>query len=183
MTMNEMSENTLHRPKHWYHAHGRYVLAIILALAGTIAALLLCGGCATTSTVTTNPDGTLTTNTVTTLDTAKTTNAINAAVPVLVRLAVAKEPACKQYLQDVMLAIILFTQTSQTLDPADLNNALTATGVGALQTPETQAAIDTVVALYQVYFGNAVAAKLAKPQWLIPVLQSLAEGIQKGLAN
>lgn len=150
----------------------------ILALIG----LTVLVGCTTTSVVTNNPDGTSTTNTVKTLDIAKTTNAINAAVPVVVRLAIQKTPESRKYLSDAALAIMVFTSTSQTFDPDALNKAILDAVGGDVLSPDAISAIDAAIALYKAYYGDAVLAKLNSRPWLIPILNSLSQSILKGLA-
>lgn len=134
-----------------------------------LACSLAFSGCVTT------PQGTKT------LDIPRTTNAINAVVPVAVRLAVQKQPAARQYLVDAAAAITLFTSTSATFDPDALNAAIkNAVGNDALS-PDALAAIDAAVALYKAYYGDALLVKLNNPDWLLPILQSLSSAITKGL--
>lgn len=123
----------------------------------------------------TTPQGTKT------LDIPRTTNAINAVVPVAVRLAIQKQPASRQYLADAAAAISLFTSTSATFDPDALNREIqTAVGQDVLS-PDALTAIDAAVALYKAYYGDALLARLNTPDWLLPVLQSLSSSITKGL--
>lgn len=158
--------------------------AKIPAMAAGALMLLGMAGCATTSTVTVGADGTTTTNTVTILDIPKTTNAINAVVPVAVRLAVEKYPQAKPYFQDVAVAISIFaTSTNSTFSPAELNAAITNTVNSSSVNADVLSAVDGAVALYQAYYGDALAAKLNFPVWLVPVLQSLSGAINAGLTN
>jgi hypothetical protein len=170
-----------------------------LAAVAPIAALLMllfiaASGCATQSTVTstpvvsTNSAGLVSTNVVTstnvtrTLDINLTTNTINLVVPLAVTEAVIQDPSSRQYLADAALAINTFLGGTN-YTPAALDVALNSIGSKALQNPQTIAAINSAVGLYEASYAQAVDQKLSQIDYLVPILRSLAGAITQGLAN
>lgn len=150
------------------------VIGILAGLA-ICSLALFCGGCTTTTTVTNGV-----TNSVTSFDIVKATNAINAALPPVVRLVVAKYPVARPYLTDAAVVFNLVASGAD-LSPDALNAALKSFGLTALDNPDVQAAIDSAVALYKAYYGDVVTTQLNKVQYLVPILQSIGGAITAGL--
>jgi hypothetical protein len=170
----------------------RNVTAVALLACGSIAAALT--GCTTQSTVTNTPvvstnsaglvstNSVATTNTTRTLDINLTTNTINLVVPLAVTEAVIQDPSAKQYLSDSALAINTFLGGTN-YTPAALDAALSGIGSKALQNPQTIAAINSAVGLYEASYAQTVDQKLSQVDYLVPILRSIAAAITQGLAN
>lgn len=137
-------------------------------------------GCTTVATITTQPNGTTVTNTAKVFDLQTATNSINAVVPAAVKVLVAKEPASKPYLQDAAFAVEIFVNGSD-LSPAALKAVLASTGINELKTDEATAITETVLALYQTYFGQVVQDKIAVNPNVVPLLHALSDSIMQGL--
>lgn len=147
-----------------------------------LAVALLAIGCTTVKTVTTAPDGSTVTNTSRVFDLATATNAINNMVPSGVRVLVAREPKSAPYLNDVAVAINTFI-LGENLTPDNLRKVLDSTGVRELRTEEAVAVTETVLALYQTYFGQAVRDNVSQNVNVVPLLRALANSIDQGLSQ
>lgn len=153
---------------------------IISAFSFLLSAFLFTG-CVSTRTISTDANGVSQTNTVTHLDPQRTANAIQAIIPPAVQLAVAEQPAAREYIVKAQIAVCTAAAAGN-LTPDQLKAAVDATGVKELQTPEAQAAISAVFGIYQAYYGDVVAQKLNQNQWLQPVLSAICKGLSDGLA-
>lgn len=168
----------------------------------TLMALLLVSsiflmGCRTTekvtnnTVVTTDPTGVTSTNTVsvtnsvTTIDPVRTSAAIKAIVPPVVRLAIAQKPDLKQYFVDAKVAVCTLT-SSTNVSPTDLKLVVAQTKLTQLQTPEVQAAIESIFGIYSAVWGDALNKQLSSNERLavmVPILQSICEALGEGLAT
>lgn len=158
-------------------------LAVAVAFAAAIILpvfILLEQGCPTTNTVTTDTNGVTVTNTTTTLDTNKAVSAINAVVPVAVKLVIEKSPNTRQYFIDAALAISVFASTNG-VDPNQLNAAIIGAAGADTLNADALSAIDAAVNLYKAFYGDALASKLNTPAWLGPVLNALSSAILNGV--
>lgn len=170
-------------------------LSCITCLFGLLLAFAIpfTPGCTTTNTVSTSPvvstnsAGVVSTNNVTTtnatrtLDIALTTNTINIIVPLAVTEAVIQAPQSRQYLTDAATAINVFLGGNN-YTPAALDAALGQINSKALQNPQTLAAINSAVGLYEASYAQVVEQKLNQVNYLVPILHAIANGITAGLA-
>jgi hypothetical protein len=157
------------------------LLTALIGVSVTIALAFAIAGCTTTTKITNNPDGTSVTNTVTHLDPQRTSTVIKAIIPPAVVLAVNQEPATRQYLEKAQIAVCAAASAGK-FSPDELRAAIDATGVKEIQTPEVQAAIQSIYGIYEAYYGDVVAAKLNGNEWLVPVLTAICDGLRDGLA-
>src|SRR5690349_7388698 len=116
--------------------------------------------------VTTNPDGSTvtnivsTTNSVTTIDPVRTSNAIRAIVPPAVKLTITESTNARPIITDIKIVICGLASTTH-VSPEDLKIAVDSTGIKSIQTPEIEAAIQTVYAIYSAYYGDVVNERLS----------------------
>jgi hypothetical protein len=141
---------------------------ILVALA--LAAALLTG-CTTTR------DGVVTTRTV---DTVKMSNVVFLASQTGVSVAVRKAPENSIYFRTT-LSILDAVIANGTTDPQEILRALSALGLG-VEDADVATAITSGFSLYQIYFGDVVAARVDRVQNLRPILESFRAGIRSGLA-
>lgn len=146
-----------------------------------LAVALLAIGCTTVKTVTTGSDGSTVTNTVKVFDLQLATNSINNIVPGAVKVLVAKEPKAGVYLLDVAGSINVFILKGN-LSPDNLKKVLASTGLKELKTDEALAITETILALYQTYFGQAVQDGVSQNVNVLPILRALSDSIMQGLA-
>lgn len=146
-----------------------------ITLIGIMAfALMMATGCRTV----TNADGSTTQQ----LDPQRTANVIRAIVPPAVKIAEAQKPEVKKYLIDVQVVTCALT-SSTNVSPASLKAAVESTGIKEIETPEIEATIQSIYAIYSAYYGDVVAQKLPAQEWCVPVLKAICDGVTEGLSE
>lgn len=120
-----------------------------------------------------------TTSTNYAFDPVKAVNVIDVVIPATVRLGVAHEPKSAKFLSAVASAIDAFVSSNQ-FDPDQFNVAISSIGVNELKTPECLAVIDTILALYRVYYRDVIVQKLDKNN-LTMILLEISTNIKRTL--
>lgn len=149
---------------------------VLIAIGSAIGLLTACTqGCKTTATVTNGV-----TNTVTTLDASKMSASVEILVAASVPFAIEKDTNCIPYLR---AAAVVFKAAAESgkYDSAQVESALDSISVNELRTPEAQAGVKAALAVYQVYLGEIVSAKLDATTWAKPLLEAIANGILAAL--
>lgn len=168
--------------------HKNPILSILFCATLSIG-LVGCGeGCKTQ--ITTIPPSTntvtgvvtpATTNTTRAFDPVLTSAAIKAVVPFGVSFAVSKEPQARQYLVSASAAIRTFA-LGQNLTPAALD-AVVVSLFPKASDPQTLAAVNAGVGLYEAAYAAVLEQKIAAVPNLVPILNTLADAIDQGLGN
>jgi hypothetical protein len=152
-----------------------------------VAALLLpLTACKTTEKTIVWPDGSTTTEQVRQFDPDRTAQAVRAIVPSAVKLAIAKEPKARGYIEKAQLAVCSIVAAQKDLSPESLRLAVKATGLNDLETPEVQAAVATVYGIYQAYFSDVLQQQFSDNetmQNLSVVLLAVCDALSEGLAE
>lgn len=148
---------------------------IIIAVL-TIAALAFLTGCKTaggSSSGGTNAP-------IVRLDPQMTSDAIRVAVAAVVPFAIEKDTNSIAYFRAAAI-VLNAASDSGNYDTAQLKASLDHISVRELRSAEARAGINAAFAIYKAYAGKAVDAKLAQDEWVKPVLQALADGINAAL--
>ena len=164
--------------------------AVASVLAVTILACsLFTSGCATTGQTSQGPV-VLNTNTgVVTIygvvvDPVKTAKAAQIAARVGTVFGIQKDPEAKAYLQ-VAGALVDDMISGGDYDPAMLQAGLDGIDMSKLgsNSAEIKSAIETAFAVYSIYSGDVLGAKLDRNAYLKPVLLAISAGIKEGLTT
>jgi hypothetical protein len=113
-------------------------------------------------------------------DLTKAPQLINNVVPSAVKIGVKKQPKTEPYLRALVTVIDTFA-LGEDLTPEALEQAIKTAKIDELETPEANAVVVAVVALYKAYYGASVESKIAENTVLVEVLKSLSKSIVKGL--
>lgn len=144
-----------------------WTLLFLLGLAA--AMLVLLPGCKTTPDSKPIP-----------LDPQRTSQAIRVIITAAVPFAVQKDSNCVPYLRMVQQTLTLACDNN-VYDPDLLAEQLKLSSAKELKTPEAQAATQAIVAIYRIYYGDVVSAKLNQTDWMKPVLKGIIGGLQDSL--
>lgn len=95
-------------------------------------------------------------------------------------LAYTKDPNSTPYFKAAGAALALFV-TGSDLSPAALQQALQETSVRELKTPEAALVMNTILGVYEVFWGDALRAQVAANPQLKIALQGLVDGLMQGV--
>lgn len=113
-------------------------------------------------------------------DVSKAPQLINNVVPSAVKIGVKKQPKSEPYLRALVTVVNTFA-LGEDLTPEAFEQAIKSAKIKELETPEANAVVVSVVALYKAYYGASVEAKIAENTVLVDVLKALSKSIEKGL--
>lgn len=145
-------------------------------MSACLIAVLL-SGCTTV----TKPDGTTSSE----LDTNKVIQGINRLVPKAAAKVCQRSAKACDVIHAVAAGVCGMTASGQ-VTTNDLRAVFVLAGVNELNTPEAQDLEDTVYTIYDIAYGNAVAAHLSDSQIVgkfVPILQALCFALESGLGN
>jgi hypothetical protein len=147
------------------------------------AAVALFTACKTTSTA----SGGAATNEVTiaglTLDPYKVANVIETGAAIGAKVAIAKDANARAYF------VAAETVVSGLIHDGDYNSAALSAALDGISVKEirdnteVKGAIQSVLALYEVFEGDVVTAQVDKNQWLSLGLQGLDKGLTKAISE
>lgn len=112
-------------------------------------------------------------------DATRTATVLRTMLPPAVKVAVSQEPSVKPWIRDAQVAVCLLVDTGN-VTPGDLKAAIATTGIREINTPESQAVIESVFAIYAATYSDAVAKHL-DPTNMVPVLKGICDGLSDGL--
>ncbi len=163
-------------------AEGQLVVSNAQKIAEKIALLifvpfLLLAGCATR----TVPAGDGTIVTIRQFDPDRTATVLRTMLPPAVRIAVAKEPQVAPWILDAKVAVCALVDSGK-VTPADLKAAVGSTGIKEIDTPESQALIESAFAIYSAAYSDAISKHLDATN-MIPVLKGICDGLNDGLGE
>ncbi len=145
---------------------------IALALLALIIGPVSMTGCRTTTST-----GGVTT---TTLDPTRTAEVLRVIIAAGVPFAVHKNTNCIPYLRLVSSAIQLAVDANS-YNPDSLVAQINAISPKVERSYEAQSAINAVVGIYRLYFGDVTYQKLSETVWLKPVLKAIVGGLNDAL--
>lgn len=163
----------------------KYKLRCILALTATLAVSTT--GCRTAAVVTTNADGTSSTNNQTTfLGTVVTPAGIYSQFrggnSLAALNALRADPAALPYL-NALHQVLEATVTTGNYDPVALSAAVAALPLKSIHDPHALEAIQTGFALWQMFEPVIQQQINGKNPFIVPALQGIADGIGDALAT
>lgn len=140
-----------------------------------IAAMAIVGFSGCTTVVTTNPNGTTTTNKV--VNSAAIVPVIDATVPLAVQVAISKDKNAIQYFTDATLALDLVIANGD----YSVTNVQAQLAKSNVNSPQAQLAVVAGLSLYKSFAAEYVTTNIDKTQ-AVNVLQALDDSIKLGVS-